>query len=231
VRRIASIDVAALVSTLDAAAYAGDAPAQAMQDPEWLTPRAVTHDAVITWAADRAPVVPFPMWIMFGDEAAVSAMLLRRVTELRGSLDRVSGAREFSVRVSADAKALVAAAEVTDSRLSELEQQASAATPGQAYLLRRKLAESRKLAERDAAARIAEQTHNALAGSSRASAARATPVASEQGVLLDGAYLVSNEKYDAFRAELTKLIGTYQPAGVRFDFTGPWPPYHFVRDD
>ncbi len=231
VRRVASADLAALVSSVDAAAYAGDAQAQSMQDAEWLAPRAISHDALVTWAADRGPVVPFPMWVMFSDDNAVSSMLDERSAELRRTLRRVSGAREYSVRVSADARALAASADATDGRLGELGQQIATANPGQAYLLRRKLAESRKIAEREAAARIAEQTHDALAGCSRASVARATPVANEHSVLLDGAYLVEHGKYDAFRAELTQLIGIYQPAGVRFDFTGPWPPYHFVRDD
>jgi hypothetical protein len=25
-------------------------------------------------------------------------------------------------------------------------------------------------------------------------------------------------------------MATYEPSGLSFDFTGPWPPYHFVRD-
>ena len=231
VRRVAAADLAAIVSSVDASAYSGDAPSQSMQNPEWLAPRAVTHDAVVTWVADRGPVVPFPMWVMFSDDAGVSAMLERRSAELRRTLEHVSGAREFSVRVSADAGAVAAAAQTTDPRLGEIERQASVATPGQAYLLQRKLAETRKIAERDAAARIAEQTHAALSGRSRASVARATAVAGEQSVLLDAAYLVENDKYDAFREELTEVVGIYQPSGVRFDFTGPWPPYHFVRDD
>jgi hypothetical protein len=74
VRRIVRADVAALVTELDADEYSGDAPSERMGDPEWLTPRAVAHDAVITWAADRGAVVPFAMWAMFSDERAVSEM-------------------------------------------------------------------------------------------------------------------------------------------------------------
>lgn len=231
VRRVAHDDIAALVSSLDATDYAGTVPAERMAEPEWLTPRAVTHDALVTWAGDRDAVVPFPMWVMFSNEQAIAEMLAGRAAEFRAVLDRVRGAREFGVRVTGNQAALSAAAERMDSALSALEQQASTASPGQAYLLRRKLAESRKAATRDAAARIAQQAHDALAERSRASLARATAVSEEPGVLLDGAYLVSDEQYESFRAALTDLIATYEPAGLRFDFTGPWPPYHFVRDN
>jgi hypothetical protein len=202
-----------------------------MGDPEWLAPRAVAHDSVVTWAADRGAVVPFPMWVLFSSESAVVAMLASRQDEFRETLERVTGARELCVRVFADSTAIASAVEQMEPDLVLLESQASAASPGQAYLLRRKLAESRKHANRDAAARIAEQAHGTLSEHSRSSLARATQRSEEPGLLLDGAYLVADDDYDDFRAALTELMTMYQPAGVRFDFTGPWPPYHFVRDN
>jgi hypothetical protein len=221
----------ALVSSLDAVEYSGQTVSARSDDTTWLTPRAVTHDALVTWAADAGPVIPLPMWVMFHDDDAVSQMLADRAPEFRGAIERVTGAREFGLRVSGDMTALARAAEQMNDDLGRLEQLASSAPPGQAYLLRRKVAEARKIATRDAAARIAEDSHDHLSGRSRASLPRATALANEPGVILDGAYLVANEDYDAFRSAVTDLIATYAPAGLRFDFTGPWPPYHFVRDD
>lgn len=230
-RAVIHAQLAGLISTLDGTEYSGESLTKRVEDPEWLTPRAVTHDALVTWASDRGAVIPFPMWVMFTDEAAVREMLATRAADLGDTLQRVGGARELCVRVSGDQAALAIAAETMDSALVVLEQQAEVAPPGQAYLLRRKLADARKTATREAATRIAEQTHDALTGQSRTSVARATAVSRERGVLLDGAYLVADEEYDAFRAVLTDLMSTYEPAGLRFDFTGPWPPYHFVRDN
>ena len=235
VRSIVRGDIAALVTAVDAELYSGDAPAERMGDPEWLTPRAVAHDAVITWAADRDAVVPFSMWVMFSDEQSVSTMLHDRHDEFREMLDRVGGARELCVRISADQTALANAAERMDDRLGDLERQADVASPGQAYLLRRKLAELRKSATRDVASRIAGHAHTVLSDRSRESVARDSvahdrSVSNEPGVLLDAAYLVDNARYDSFRSALTELMATYGPAGLSFEFTGPWPPYHFVRD-
>jgi hypothetical protein len=229
VTRVACGGLAALASALDATEYSSDLVSARTDDPAWLTPRAVAHDALVTWVADVGAVVPFPMWVMFGDEAGVAEMLAREGHELRETLERVTGAKEFGVRLSGSQQAVATAAETMDAALAALEQQASVASPGQAYLLRRKLAEVRKVATRDAAVRIAEETHDALSGCSRASMARATTLANEPGVLLDGAYLVADEAYAEFRTVLTAIIAAYEPAGIRIDFTGPWPPYHFVR--
>ncbi|MEO7217259.1 MAG: GvpL/GvpF family gas vesicle protein [Gemmatimonadaceae bacterium] len=230
VRRVKSDMLVALVSSLDAAEYESSSIAERLGDADWLAPRAVAHDALVTWASDVGAVLPFPMWVMFNDDAGVLAMLAEREGELSRAMDRVRGAREFGVRVSADRRALAAAAGRVDSRLAEMERQAAGAPPGEAYLLRRKLEAERKLAVRDVAVRIADRTHSELAAVSRSAIARAAATSNEAGLLLDGAYLVPNQEYDGFRTMLTSLVEMFEPDGVRFEFTGPWPPYHFVRD-
>lgn len=222
--------LAALASDVPAAAYTPDAITAQAGDATWLTPRAVAHDAIVTWASDRGPVVPLPMWVLYGDDARVTAMLRARGDALRAALDRVTGAREYGVRVSADASALAAAAESLDPALAALAREAAAAAPGQAYLLRRKLEEARRGARRDAAERIGRAVHDTLAPHARETVPRvATQATPQPDVLLNAAYLVADDWLDPFRAALTMLVQRFGPSGVRFDFTGPWPPYDFVR--
>lgn len=242
VRRIVVGDIAALVSTLDSAGYVPDAVAECVLDPEWLTPRAVAHDTMVTWASDVGPVVPLPMWVMFANSEGVAAMLETRGALLRKEIGVVRGAREYGVRVSGDRNVLADAVMSLDPELAALEQQAQAASPGQAYLLRRKLAVARKQSARDAVGRVASEIHAVLTDVARASAIRSRQNADGGGqpnLILDGAYLVADEQYDDFRLALTQLIQRYgasetaaqagSMAGCDFEFTGPWPPYHFVR--
>lgn len=223
---------AAIVSDVPAAAYTPDAITASAGDAAWLTPRAVAHDAVITWASDRGAVVPLPMWILFDDDAHIVKMLRDRNDLVRNALGRVSGAREYGVRVTADANALTAAAEAMDPALAALEREAAGASPGQAYLLRRKLDEARRTARRDVAERIAHDVHDTLTPLARESVPRvATQATPQPDVILNAAYLVADDALDAFRAALTQRIEQLGASGVRFDFTGPWPPYNFVRAD
>src|SRR4051812_705620 len=67
--------VAALVSTLDADAYAPNSIEASSGDVEWLSPRAVAHDRVLTWASDHGAVIPLPMFSLFSGEEAVRSML------------------------------------------------------------------------------------------------------------------------------------------------------------
>src|SRR6185295_2725679 len=66
---------AALVSVLDDARYGPAALETNTGDVEWLGPRAVAHDRVLTWASDHGAVVPLPMFSLFSGRDAVHTML------------------------------------------------------------------------------------------------------------------------------------------------------------
>src|SRR5690349_14755540 len=91
--------VGALVSTLDAELYAPAAIEEGSGDVEWLSPRAVAHDRVLTWASDHGAVVPLPMFSLFSGEEALHRMLSDRSTQLARALARVGRGREYALRV------------------------------------------------------------------------------------------------------------------------------------
>ena len=65
--------------------------------------------------------------------------------------------------------------------------------------------------------------------------AREQPVNSgaprEQGrAILNASFLVAPSRVVDFQKALTEMVNKYEPSGFKFDFTGPWPPYHFVGE-
>lgn len=227
---------AALVSELAGDRYAPAAVERATEDVEWLAPRAVAHDRVLTWASDRGPVVPLPMFSLFSGESAVVAMLESRRRELQAALQRAAQGREYALRVyRIDAELSTVAAELSPT-LAELQRAADAASPGQRYLLQRKLEAARKAELRAIGERIARDTVAALSPHALAVKEDAAPrrdgagPAAELALVLDAAFLVSADAFDVFQRELTSLVAKHEGRGFRFDFTGPWPLYHFVQD-
>jgi hypothetical protein len=49
-------------------------------------------------------------------------------------------------------------------------------------------------------------------------------------MVLNVAFLVAPEQFEALQKTLTTLVARHGAHGFRFDFTGPWPPYHFVNE-
>ena len=60
-------------------------------------------------------------------------------------------------------------------------------------------------------------------------AMRAVPLRTEKltGIVLSAAYLVEHERWPEFAAEVEAQ--SRHNSDLRFELTGPWPPYDFVQ--
>src|SRR6185436_13340959 len=108
---------------------------------------------------------------------------------------------------------------------------ASRASPGQQYLLMRKLDTERKAELRVITARVVGEIVDRLRPSALAVVRSPIPrvaagdVDPRGSMVLNAAFLVAPGSVQPFQVALTALVGEYTSAGFRFDFTGPWPPY------
>ncbi len=231
---VADGDLTALCSFVSGSDYTGDPIEARVGDVEWVGPRATAHDAVLTWASDHAEVVPFTMFTLFSGIDSVESMLRRRRDSLAKTLERVRGAREYTLRVyqraaPADDTVLVG----SDPRIAELEKLAAEATPGQRYLLERKLERARREEHSRSGATVAAEVASTLAANSVEVVRSQLPTTPDPDAggraVLDASFLVKRENVDELRAALGALVERYEPRGFRFEFTGPWPAYHFAR--
>ena len=106
ITRVSEGNLTALVSHLSAQDYSPDKLEIRTGEVDWLGPRAVAHDRVVTWAGDAGPVIPFPMWTLFSGEPGVRAMLEERSNEFSKTLKSVEGTHEYAVRVFASPAAV-----------------------------------------------------------------------------------------------------------------------------
>jgi hypothetical protein len=231
---ISSGDVSALATSVSAEDYAPDRVESLTADVDWVSERAMAHDRVLTWASDNGAVIPFPMWTLFRDSKAVKGMLSKRMAELQQTFARIADGREFIVRVYVQPGVLKDRLGEHSSELTALEAEAATATPGQKYLLERKIENLRRDAGRDVTAKVASEIHDGLRLASM-DTIREQPVNSgaprEQGrAVLNASFLVAPKRVVEFQRALTAMVNKYEPSGFKFDFTGPWPPYHFVGE-
>lgn len=222
----------ALVSRLDAATYGPAAIERNSGDVSWLSPRAMAHDRVLTWAQEHGGVLPMPMFSLWGSDDALRKMLADRHADFEHVFSRVEGADEFGVRIHRRDDVLAKSLSDLDDDTRTLQKEAAAASPGQRYLLERKLEDHMKLAVRSAAKRMTRQIFDDLASLSRDAVARplvADPSTPDVTLVLNAAFLVDRKRLDEFRARVGERVREFQPRGLTFDFTGPWPPYNFTR--
>lgn len=233
VRRIEEREMAALVSAVRGDVYAAERVEQQTEDVAWVAPRATAHDRVVTWAGDRGPVIPLPMFTLFRGEDRVRAMMRDRERELRETMTRVAQGEEYGLRIFRIEATLLGAVDALSSRLEALARQSREATPGQRYLVERKLEAERRNEMRRIAAGVAHAAFASLTPLALESTREAVPAKGRDGTsdvaILNAYFLIKRGELEPFQRTLTELVREHGDHGFRFDFTGPWPPYHFVR--
>ena len=232
VELIADGDLAALSGRVDAATYERGVDHR-VADVAWLAPRATAHDAVLTWASDLGAVVPLPMLSLFRSEEAVRSMLAQRRDELQSLLERLARGREYGGRIFRVDEELRRALSSFSTELAALEVELSSArSPGQAYLLGRKLDAARKEEIHRVASSVARDAYSELSAHALASTRDVLPNPTPEqtaAAVLNASFLVAHGRIDEFRAVVTTFVREYNGRGFRLEFTGPWPPYHFAR--
>jgi hypothetical protein len=198
--------------------YGEQALADGLRDLDWVASRAMAHEAVVEHLARRASVVPMKLFTIFlTDDRAIEDIEAARKT-IDSAFRRISGAAEWSVRIFGAGDGAAAARTSTTAR------------SGAAFLRLKKKVRDERRAAAVRAARVVTAAHRALARIARASRVKPA-VEGDAGarLLLDAAYLVSDDRRARFQAEAKRRARDGRAAGCTLTVTGPWPAYHFIE--
>jgi hypothetical protein len=229
---IAINDLAALASTVPLDIYKEDALAEHLTDASWTAVRAMRHETVVEFVAKRMTVLPLRFGTIYLERASVERMLSEKGRELARILERLRGHEEWGVNVYSDRAKLMAGVTSVSPRLRELAQQAEAASPGQSYLMQKKIETLRVDEARVALNRIIDDVEKALGEQAdEGKRLRILKVeATEHGELKGKfAFLVKRAEFEEFRAAAERLAEEHLAVGVRLELTGPWPAYNFTE--
>lgn len=223
--------LAAVASLVPLKDYGEAALQSHLIDAAWMALRAMRHERVVDYFAKRASVVPLRFGVIYLDRAGVERMLSERSDELHAAIKRLHGREEWGVNIYCDRKALMEAIDSISPRLQELNEQAAAASPGQAYLVRKKIDSMRQSEARaqvkQRVGRIEQELQNESEGATRLRLLK--DEAGEQGELVGKlAFLVERGRFEEFRRTAERIAVESAGAGFRLELTGPWPAYNFV---
>jgi hypothetical protein len=224
-------DLAALSSEVPLTTYSEESLAEHLSDASWTAARAMRHETIAEYVAKRAGIVPLRFGTIYLERAGIEQMLSERATELREILERLRGREEWGVNVFCDQSVLMSSITSVSPVLRDLSERAAQASPGQSYLMQKKIEALRVDESRIAVSRIVEEIEYVLAEhSDDAKRLRVLKVeATEYGELkAKFAFLIRKSDFDAFRDAAERLAQEHQTAGVRLELTGPWPTYNFT---
>jgi hypothetical protein len=207
-----------IVADVPSDLYGEDTINEHLKDLEWVTVRAMAHEAMVEHVARRADVVPMKLFTIFHSDA-------RAVTDVAASASlpaifrKISGCDEWGIRVSR-------AADDGQARSDRLERERRALS-GTAFLLEKKRERDHSRASAAASRRIAEEAYRALSKLARDSVRKDADLPGTV-VLLDAALLVPRARRKSLAAAAKQQARAAGSVGCELSLTGPWPAYHFV---
>jgi len=227
--------LAAVVSAVPLAEYGEESLEARLTDAEWTAARAMRHESVVEhFAARGRGVVPLRFGTIYLTRSRVARMLAEKEAELRRTVERLRGREEWGVQIYCDRVRLREQIASVSERLREMSEQASKVSPGQGYLMRKKIEALRDDETRAEIKRATAEIERGLAkrceGSTRLRMLKAE--VTEHGELAAKlAFLVARERFEEFREEAESLAARYVGQGFRMELTGPWPAYNFATGD
>jgi hypothetical protein len=187
------------------------------------------HNRVIEAVHSRQAILPAKFGSVYAHAQDLTSALGPTHDTLLEQLVRLEGCDEWAVHLYVEpavARERIAADTPVIRRLRE---EHAAARPGRAYFLERQIREELEAASREALVTLAEEAFDRLVGC--AVAGHANPIGSAadpagEVEILRAAFLVAREAAGRFEEEVHASADP--EAGVRCEYTGPWPPYSFA---
>lgn len=227
--RLVGDDLVAVVTDVDGARFSQEEIDRHAGDLQWLGNVGLSHQRVNERLNEQG-AIPLRAFTLFSGDDALRAFLDRNRGTLHDALHEIGGRSEFTLQLTFDHERWSRALSHRAPTLRGIEEEAGNASPGRAYLLRKKLEDGRRDAAREAEAALLEEIRERLARELPES--RVVIDARERRGGSDPQINILLARYDArFSALVEALEGEYRNDGVGLRVTGPWPPYSFVSGE
>jgi hypothetical protein len=227
-------NLAALVSRVPLEMYNEESLAEHLTDATWTAIRAMRHETVVEYVAKRISVVPLRFGTIYLEHAGIEKMLTEKARELEEIIQHLQGREEWGVNVFCDRAVLMSTIASVSPVLREMVEIAEQASPGQSYLIQKKIGALKADEARITMNAIVEQIEERLKEQSdEARRLRILKVeTTEHGELkAKFAFLVKRSAFEEFRDAAERLAQENQAAGIRLELTGPWPVYNFTAPE
>jgi hypothetical protein len=214
-----------IVSDVDAAEYGEEAIAAGLKNLDWVSRRAMAHEAVVEQFLRKDALLPAQLFTIFTSDERALAHVARDRRRIEAILKRVAGHVEWGLRLTWDEQAARDAVEEAHAPASRAPQRS-----GSAYLTRKRDLLDVNRSQLATARTEATAFHRSLQQHARDAVRRTATEQAAPGsrLLLDAAYLVPAARAAAFRAAVRQRARKLAGSGIAAALTGPWPPYNFT---
>lgn len=219
-------DVHAVFTPVNADEFSQDVIDRRAGDLEWLGAIGYRHQAVMADLMRKTAIIPMRAFTLFSSEEVLRSYLAENRELLSKILDRLDGKQEWTLRIELEPAKWSEALTGRVASLRDLQNEIAAASPGKAFLLRKKLDDEKKRASHAAEDELVGEIEQAVLSK------LGCETVAESRQRRDGAFpqinvLLERDEESVLQQLREELTARYQHEGVTLALSGPWPPYTF----
>jgi hypothetical protein len=226
-------DIQAIVSQVSLLEFSREELEARLNDITWLKTKVQVHQDILETVFAGRVLVPMRFCTIYQTEQRVQEMLAQYYDDFVDALARLEDKKEWGCKVYCDRETLAQRVGGISDRVKELRAEMDKKSGGAAYFLKKKVDGAIAEEVERISDESAQHIHDLLSGYAEESVVNSLQgkelTGRKEEMVLNGAYLVSEEQLPAFRAKLENLAVEYGNIGFSCEVTGPWPPYNFVR--
>jgi hypothetical protein len=220
-------DVHAVFTPVSASEFSQEVIDSRAGDLEWLGAIGYRHQDVMSDLLRKTTIVPLRAFTLFSSEEALRAYLTEHRELLAKTLERLEGKQEWTLRIELDPARWSDALTGRVASLRDLQNDMASASPGKAFLLRKKLDDEKKRASHTAEDELVTEIEGAIM------ARLSCETVAESRQRRDGAFpqinvLLQRDEESVLQELREELSTRYEHEGVTLALSGPWPPYTFA---
>ncbi len=215
-----------------------DIKKKAREDINWIKEKAQLHEAIVEKAmyhsSEIYPVIPMRFGTIFKSKEKINHLLTKHYHQYSNTIARLTKKQEWSVKVYLTHQDRITDHVVSTNEFIKKEQADVAVLPkGMAYFMQKKLNEMVKNAVDD---KMNQYVHDIIERLEKHSTGRHEGkllgpefTGKKATMVLNAILLIHEESVLDLIEAIQKLQDEMNVFGFRFEYSGPWPPYHFVE--
>ena len=191
---------------------------------------AMAHEKVVEHVMQKHTVLPLGFGNIFINENRVKWLLTRFYRTSRIYLKKLDGKVEMGVKVFYDLETARRDIENTNDEIKKLKEAMASARLKQNQFSREKLvtATTRKFAE-EVSKKAYEYGVRIYEALGKVAVDSRLMKRISDDMIMNGTFLVNKDKMAQFEKTLETLNKEYEKQGLKFQHSGPWPPYNFAH--
>ncbi|MFD0824878.1 GvpL/GvpF family gas vesicle protein [Neobacillus sp. M.A.Huq-85] len=228
-------DVTAVTTSVNSNDFSQQQIELKLKDAEWLKEKAFHHHEIISALHQYYTILPMSFCTIFQNEVNLESMLTNQYDEVLQKLLNLKDKQEWNVKMFCNAEKALSYIIRKNPAVVELREKLTSMPKGKQFLMKKKLehliTSEVEIEQSKWWQRLNEQLSSVIAGTNLRSNWGKEVTERKEDMIVNSDFLIGKNKTEPFLEKIKELEKLFEAVGCSLHVTGPWPPYHFSKED